>query len=169
MKSVPFSDLSGSFHQRVERIVWCSVATQDRNNRLRSRVLHPIWEKPSKKEPFGWILTGRNSHKAKHLNVNPYITLSYWDPQHEQVYIDAKATWQDDPAEKARIWNEVKSRQEPYGYDPSIIWADGPNSDDYGVLEIRPWRVELFGMTDMITGTAPKVWRADEQFGEHQP
>ncbi len=160
MNSTPFAELADTFHQRVERIVWCSAATIDRKNRPRSRVLHPVWEKPTTDEPFGWILTGRRSHKAKHLAENPFISLSYWDQQHEQVYVDAKVSWQDDDAERERIWNEVKSRPAPYGYDPAIIWADGI-TDDFGVLELRPWRVELYAISDMTTGASAKVWRSD--------
>ena len=69
---------------RIKRIVWCSVATVDAKGRPRQRILHPIWE-----GPVGWIATGRHSHKEKHLAKNPYVSLSYWDQQHQQVYVDA--------------------------------------------------------------------------------
>lgn len=157
-----FAELADEFHARVERIVWCSVATQDRQGRLRSRLLHPIWEKPTGEAPFGWILTNRNSLKAKHLAENPWITCSYWDPQHEQVYVDAKAAWQDDPERQQEIWDDVKSRPEPYGYDPAIIWADGPEDPVFGVLELRPWRVELYALADMMSGKGNQVWRSGE-------
>ena len=40
-------------------------------------------------EPVGYIATGRHSLKEKHLAGNPYVSLTYWDPVHEQMYIDA--------------------------------------------------------------------------------
>jgi pyridoxine/pyridoxamine 5'-phosphate oxidase len=69
-----------------ESAAWRGDATVDAKGRPRQRILHPIWEGST-----GWIATGRQSHKAKHLARNPYISLSYWDQQHQQVYVDAKA------------------------------------------------------------------------------
>ncbi len=149
-----FSEIADDFHARVSRIVWCTVATTDRQGRLRSRILHPIWEGPK-----GWIMTGRNTLKTKHLEASPWISLTYWDPQHEQVYADCKATWNDDEAEQERIWALFKETPEPYGYDPSIIWPDGPSSPECGLLELDPWRIEVSGLGAMMTGQPPRVWR----------
>ena len=149
-----FDDIAGEFHKRVSRIVWCTVATVDRKGRPRTRILHPIWEGAT-----GWIATGRQSHKARHLARNPNVSLSYWDQQHQQVYIDATAEWIDDQAEKLRIWELYKNTPPPYGYDPQIIWRGGPGDPGYGLLRLAPWRIELFSLRDMITGTESKVWR----------
>ena len=154
-----FSEIESEFNARVERIVWCTVATTDRKGRLRSRLLHPIWEAKTE-NPRGWIMTGRNSHKAKHIEVNPHITLTYWDPQHEQVYADCHAQWNDNPDEKQRIWTLLTSTPEPYGYDPIGFWPEGPTSPDCGLLQLDPWRVEVSSLPDMMTGKPPKVWRA---------
>ena len=55
-----FSEMAAEFLERVAKIVWCTVSTVDRKGRVRSRILHPIWEGNT-----GWIATGRRSHKAK--------------------------------------------------------------------------------------------------------
>ncbi|MEM6703578.1 MAG: pyridoxamine 5'-phosphate oxidase family protein [Acidobacteriota bacterium] len=157
MDVASFGEIEGEFNQLVERIVWCTVATTDRKGRLRSRLLHPIWETTSE-APKGWIMTGRNSLKSKHIAVNPYITLSYWDPQHEQAYIDCHAAWNDDVAEKKRIWDLLLSSPEPYGYDPVAFW-EGPESPDCGLLELAPWRVEVSKLAEMMTGKPALVWR----------
>ncbi len=39
-----FAGIEAEFRARVERMVWCNVATVDGQNRPVSRVLHPIWE-----------------------------------------------------------------------------------------------------------------------------
>jgi hypothetical protein len=40
----------------AHRIVWCTLATVDRRNRPRSRVVHPIWER-TPAGPVGWVTT----------------------------------------------------------------------------------------------------------------
>jgi len=151
-----FAEIEDEFMARVRRIAWCTVATVDAKGRPRTRILHPIWEGTT-----GWIATGRHSHKEKHLARTPYVSLSYWDPQHQQIYVDAKAEWDDDAATKQRIWDLYKSTPPPLGYDPAIIpqWKDGPTSPDFGLLKLTPWRIELFGLADMMAGGG-KVWRA---------
>ena len=104
MDVASFAEIEEEFAARVSRIVWCTVATVDRQGRPRSRILHPIWEGST-----GWIATGRHSLKEKHLAANPYLSISYWDQEHQQVYVDAKAEWQDDQAEKLRIWDLYKN------------------------------------------------------------
>ena len=150
-----FEEIKDEFERRVRRTVWCSVATVDRKGRPRSRILHPIWEGPT-----GYIGTGPDTLKAKHLAANPYVSLSYWDPQHEQVYVDARAEWVADAAERRRIWELFKATPEPYGYDPAMIWKDGPDSPAFGVLKLTPWRIEVWALKDMATGQESKVWRA---------
>lgn len=149
-----FDEIADEFHNRVARIVWCSVATVDTKGRPRQRILHPIWEGPT-----GWIATGRHSHKEKHLEKNPYVALSYWDQQHQQIYIDAKAEWVDDAAEKKRLWELYKSTPPPLGYDLQMIWQGGLEDPTYGLLKLTPWRIELFALNDMFVGKEAQVWR----------
>jgi general stress protein 26 len=155
MDVTDFSDIENEFLGRVNRIVWCTVATVDRKGRPRTRILHPIWEGNT-----GWIATGRGSHKAKHLAGNPNVSLSYWDQQHQQVYVDGTAAWVDDPAEKRRVWELYKNTPPPMGYDPQIIWRDGVGDPAYGLLKITPRRIELWSLADMISAAPSKVWRA---------
>ncbi len=154
MDVASFTEIEEEFNARVSRIVWCTVATVDRQGRPRTRILHPIWEGST-----GWIATGRHSLKEKHLAANPYLSVSYWDQEHQQVYADAKAEWQDDQDEKLRIWNRYKDTPPPYGYDPAIIWQAGPDDPEYGLLKLTPWRIELYALQDLITGAEPKVWK----------
>lgn len=154
MDVASFADLADEFHARVSRIVWCTVTTVDARGRPRARILHPMWEGST-----GYILTGRHSYKEKHLAGNPWVSLSYWDPQHQQVYAECKSAWVDDPAEKARIWKLFKETPEPYGYDPSLFWPKGPEDADTGVLKLTPWRVEVSSIFDMAAGKPPLVWK----------
>ena len=157
MDVTSFSEIEDEFMARVRRIVWCTVATVDRKGRPRTRILHPIWEGPT-----GYIATGRHSHKEKHLAGNPYVSLSYWDPQHKMIYAECATEWLDGPADKRRIWDLYKDTQPPLGYDPALIppWKDGPDIPEFGVLKLTPWRIELTGIEDVMTGGGPMVWRA---------
>ena len=131
-----------------------SATTVDAKGRPRARMLHPMWDGST-----GYIATGRDSFKAKHIGANPYVSLSYWDQQHQQVYAECKATWEDDPAEKQRIWDLFKNTPLPYGYDPAMFWPGGVTDPGFGLLKLAPWRLEISAIQDMMTGQPPKVWR----------
>jgi general stress protein 26 len=150
-----FAEIEGEFMRRVQRTVWCTVATVDSKGRARTRILHPAWEGTT-----GWIATDPNSLKAKHLAGNPHVSLSYWDPNHEQVYVDAVAEWVEDSGERERIWNLFTSLPPPYGYDPGMIWQGGVDDPGFGVLKITPWRIEMFSLQRMMKGEGPIVWWA---------
>jgi general stress protein 26 len=154
-----FAEIEAEFNRRIARTVWCTVATVDRAGNPRTRILHPIWEVVEGK-PVGYIATGRHSLKEKHVARNPYVSLSYWDPKQEQVYVEARADWADDPAEKQRIWELYKSTPPPLGYDPGMIWPTGPQAEDFGVLRLTPWRVELWSLEALAKRETPQVWQA---------
>lgn len=154
MEVSDFAEIEEEFERRVRRIVWAAVATVDRKGRPRSRILHPVWEGTT-----GWIATGRQSFKAKHLAQTPYVSLSYWDPQHEMVFAECSAEWADDQVAKDHAWELIKSQPEPYGYDPAMFWPGGPADPMFGALKLTPWRIELYSIRDLVQGAAGKVWR----------
>jgi len=154
MDVASFADIEKDFAERVSRIVWCTVTTVDGQGRPRARLLHPIWEGST-----GWIATGRQSFKARHLEHNPFVSLSYWDPQHEQVYAECRAEWMDEPTEKKRLWELFKSLPPPMGYDLAMFWKAGVDDSTYGLLKLDPWRIELSSLGDMMRGKSPRVWR----------
>ena len=155
MDVASFSEIEKDFNARVARIVWCTATTVDRKGRPRSRMLHPIWEGTT-----GWIATGRHSFKEKHLAKNPYISLTYWDPQHEQVHAECRAEWVDDLGEKQRVWELFKSTPEPLGYDPAMFFQSADNPE-FGLLKLTPWRIELWSLGAMASGQPSQVWRQD--------
>ena len=149
-----FEEIAEEFEKRYRRIVWCTVATVDAKGRPRSRILHPIWEGTT-----GYIATGRDSFKAKHLAKHPYVSLSYWDPQQEQIYADCLAEWDDAIETKRKVWEMFKNAPPQLGYDPAMIWRGGPEDPGFGVMKLTPWRIELYRIADLATGTQSKVWR----------
>ncbi|MGH7289864.1 MAG: pyridoxamine 5'-phosphate oxidase family protein, partial [Myxococcota bacterium] len=117
--------------------------------------LHPVWE-----GKVGWIATGRNSLKTKHLAGNPNVALGYWTPEHDTVMAQCRAEWADDAATKQRIWNLLERTPEPVGYDPILFWKGGVGDPTFGVLKLTPFRIELLTGAEMATGQGPKVWKA---------
>ena len=154
MDVASFADIAVDFNARVSRIVWCTITTADAKGRPRSRILHPVWEGST-----GWIMTGRNSFKAKHLAKNPNVAVSYWDQQHDNVYAECNAAWADDVATKQRVWDLFKATPEPYGYDPKLFFP-ASDSPEFGVLKLTPRRIELSSLADLPAGRPPRVWRS---------
>jgi general stress protein 26 len=145
-----FEEIQNDFLASVARIVWCNLATVDTRGRPRSRVLHPTWE-----DSTGWIMTGRQSFKTKHLAENPHVSLAYVAEPFTPVYVEATAEWIDDSSEKKRVWDLFKNTPEPYGYDPTPYFGS-PDSKGFGVLKIVPRRIELYD----LMSNASRVWKA---------
>jgi hypothetical protein len=141
MEVESFAEIAEEFLSRAHTMVWCNVATMDRQNRLRSRVLHPIWE-VGDAGPVGWIATRRHSLKTQHLDHNPYVSLAYVADPIKPAYADCLAAWDDTPEAKAHVWDLFRTAPPPLGYDPEPIFkaVDDP---DYGILRLTPWRMEL--------------------------
>ncbi len=153
--AVTWNDIAKPFDERVRRIVWCTVTTMDTKGRPFARILHPIWE-----DRTGWIATGRQTLKTKHLAGNPHVALGYWDPQHDTVMVQATVEWCDDAATKQRIWSLLKTTPAPVGYDPQQFWDGGVTDPDFGVLKVTPFRVDLLGVQEMMAGKGATVWQA---------
>lgn len=154
MEIANFADMEAEFIARVHSMVWCSVATVDGKGRPRSRILHPIWEGKT-----GWIGTHRNSYKSHHIDRNPYISLAYVRDVMQPVYIDCTAVWESDLDVKKRVWDLFKNTPEPLGYDPAhdFIRYDHEN---YGLLNLTPWRIDLVTFPAPSFAEGTKVWRA---------
>jgi general stress protein 26 len=157
MPDVTFEEIEPEFHERVRKVVWCTVATVDTKGNPRSRVLHPMWEGRT-----GWIMTPRNSLKARHLATNPRVSLTYWESMAAVVVqVEAIAAWADEPSERQRIWDLFKNTPPPPGYDPGEFWKDGPHGGTFGVLKLTPLRIELSGVAAVAAGKPySRVWRA---------
>jgi hypothetical protein len=150
-----FPEIAEDFLAIAHTIVWCSAATQDTQNRLRSRVLHPIWEiHPA--GPVGWVATTTGSPKVKHLAHNPHMSLCYMNTTDvfKPLYVDCRGEWVDDLDEKTRICNLFSTTPPPLGYD-LLSGLGSPDNPAYALLKMTPWRIELGDWW----GEA-RVWRA---------
>jgi len=114
MEVKKFEDIQSEFMDRAQQAVYCNVATVDLKNRPRSRVMHVVWE-----GPVGWVITWPESHKAKHLATNPYVSLAYVNNPMKPVYVECSAKWLEEVEEKRRIWELHKTISPPLGFDPA--------------------------------------------------
>jgi general stress protein 26 len=150
MEVTAFSEIEKEFIERVHQMVWCNVATLDTRSRLRSRLMHPIWEGAR-----GWIGSRRHTLKARHLAHNPYVSLAYIADVARPVYVDCIAEWKDDLASKQHVWELYASAAPPLGFDYGTIFASAAEPE-FGLLKLTPWRIEL---ADMMNQENRKVWR----------
>lgn len=141
MQIMSLALLAEVFIEAVHSQVWCSVATLDPQNRVRSRVLHPIWETDGE-QAVGWIATGRTSPKARHIAHNPHLSLCYMKNPLKPIYVDCTAEWVDDRVEKQRIWELFSNTPPPLGYNLAGFF-EGVDHPSYGLLRLTPWRIEL--------------------------
>jgi len=153
-KLTSFAEIETEFIQRAHAMVWCSMATVDTRNRLRSRILHPIWE-----GAVGWASSRPHSLKARHLAHNPYVSLAYIADIAMPVYADCKAEWVEGAAARHHVWELFKTTAPPAGVDLAKIFksVDDP---EFGVLKFTPWRIELYDVTNTANR---RVWIANDE------
>jgi general stress protein 26 len=146
-----FSEIEGEFITRAHTMVWCNMATLDTKNRLRSRILHPLWERAT-----GWASARPHSLKAKHLLHNPHVSLAYISDIAKPIYVDCTAEWEEDRAKKQHVWDLFLTTATPAGFDLGNIFK-GLDDPEFGVLKFTPWRIELFDISNVANR---KVWLA---------
>jgi hypothetical protein len=149
-------NLHEEFVAVAHRIVWCTVATVDRLNRPRSRVMHPVWFRED--DGLYALASARPTPlKRGHLAHSPHVSCSYWDPQHDVAVAECRAAW---VADRHEAWERMASVPPPVGFDPATIWPDGPDSPDCAFLRLDPWRLSVTTAARMIAGERPLTWRA---------
>lgn len=148
-----FADIEEEFLATVARIVWATVTTVDADARPFSRILHPIWEGPT-----GWIATGRQTLKTKHLAGNAAVAVSYWDQAHDSIMMQCRADWCDDVPTKQHVWDLFKSTPPPLGYDPALFFPGTAADAGFGVLKLRPWRVDVWSLAALMRREKPRTW-----------
>jgi hypothetical protein len=153
------SSVAEQFVAIAHRVVWCTMATVDRRNRPRSRIVHPVWE-IGDGAMRGFVGTRPTVLKRAHLAHAPYVSCTYWDPAHDVAVAECAARWLDE-AEREDAWGRIARAPAPAGYDPATIWPDGPQSADFAVLALDPWRVSAATAAALARGERAAVWRAE--------
>jgi hypothetical protein len=134
----PLADVVALARPIVERIVWCTVTTVAGNGEPRSRLMHPVWRWEG--GPHALVSARPTAVKVAHLAANPRVSCFYWDPEHDTVEIDAVAEWVPDD-DRPAVWNDIAATPPPVGFDPAMIWPDGPLTADCAFLRFRATRI----------------------------
>jgi len=156
------AEVAPRFVEMAHRIVWASVATIDRRDRPRSRVLHPIWEWDGA-SLVGWVGTVPTPLKRAHLEKSPHVSVNYWAPSQDTCAAECRAELVHDVETRERVWSLLEHGPEPVGYDPATIpgW-NAPTDDAFAALRLEPWRLRVFP-GDVLMGRADPssvlVWR----------
>jgi general stress protein 26 len=148
----PDAAILDEFIRVAHSIVWCSLATVDRRQRPRSRVVHPYWERGADGDVTGWLFTRPTTPKVAHLARRPHVSCSYWSPAHETVVAECDAEFADDEPSRRTVWELFAAVPPPLGFDPRILGVDDHRSPAITVLRMTPWRV----------ATAGGSWRRDD-------
>ncbi len=154
------AEAAPKFIAMAHQIVWCTVATVDRQGRPRSRVLHPIWEFDGE-HLVGWIATSKTPMKASHLAASANVSCNYWTPSQDTCVAECDASWVEDIATKRRVWDLFINGPEPVGYDPAMIpgWENA-DSAGFNPLKLEPWRLRVMPGSSLIDGSyAADVWK----------
>lgn len=158
----PLDVVAPAFVEMAHEIVWATVATVGPDERPRSRILHPYWDWDGR-SLTGWIATGPTPVKRAHLDHTPYVSVNYWDPDHDTCTAECRAEWFTDDDTCEWLWQTFEDAPAPVGYDPAIIpgWAGGPRSPGFAALRLEPWRLRVFPGTILLTGRGtPLTWSA---------
>jgi hypothetical protein len=155
----PPATVAEDFVAIAHRVVWATLATVDRRGRPRSRVVHPLWESTAD-GLVGWVTSRPTPLKCAHLARTPFVSISYWDAEHDTAVAECAARWVQDVEERARVWELCRSAPPPLGHDPAAVWPAGPADPDAGVLRLDPWRLRVARASALAAGEPARVWRA---------
>lgn len=114
------AEVAPTFVEFAHRMVWATVATVGSDGRPRTRILHPIWEWDGERLT-GWIATAPESPKARDLDHESSVSLTYWTPVQDVATADCDTAWETSDEERAAGWRRFAEAPEPVGYDPAII------------------------------------------------
>lgn len=149
MQAATFAEIRPEFMARVQKTIYCNMATIAPDDRPRSRIVHPVWED----DATGWILSVPDTPKAQHLAYCAYVSLAYIADINQPVYVECTAGFVTGRDEHLRVWDIIKHAPPPMGFDPEPHYGsiDHPH---WGVIRLQPYRIELYTLRG---GTI--IWR----------
>jgi hypothetical protein len=159
-----FGDLEAEFNTYIGSINYATMVTVDAENRPRTRVLIPVWEKVDR-QPLGWLATYRTPIKEAHIAGNPHTNFSYWAPGNNSVAIDTIATWDTAPLTKEHVWDLYrKTSPRGAGYPLDNFWI-APSDPQLHVLRLTPWRIQVIRGIDLRS----RIWQTNRNREAEKP
>lgn len=118
---------------------FATMITLDEQGHPQARVMDAFEPEP---DLTVWFGTNPATRKVAELGHDARMTLSYFDPQ--------------DPGcvtllGEARLVENIEEKQARFKTGEwEMFWPEGPESDDYVLIEFRPFRVEVISMKHEI-------------------
>ena len=125
---------------------YCTLITLDAEGHPQARVMDAFEPEPGLSVWFG---TNSITRKVGELSRDSRMTLSYFDRDDPgYVTLLGEARLVTDPDEKAARWKE----------EWQAFYPDGPSSEDYMLIEFRPFRIEVMSIKHAIASD-PQGWK----------
>jgi general stress protein 26 len=125
---------------------YCTLVTLDAEGHPQARVMDAFEPEPDLSVWFG---TNKITRKVGELSQDPRMTLSYFDRDDPgYVTLLGEARLVTDPREKAARWKE----------EWQAFYPDGSSSEDYMLIEFRPFRIEVMSIKHAIASD-PQGWK----------
>ena len=103
-----------------------------------------------------YIATDPETGKIRQVGRNPRVNLLHWSTDFRHVSLRGRASMVEDTAVRERMWSSF-----PYALEDYFERADGEGQKAvYGLMQIVPFRIELWSLGSLATGKPPQIWRA---------
>jgi general stress protein 26 len=128
---------------------YCFLVTLDSSGQPQARVMDPFDPEP---DVVVWMGTNSGSRKVSELREDGRATLAYYDASGMgYVTLIGSVRLVDDLGERRRRWKP--------GWEP--FYSEGPESEDYILLEFEPSRIEVMSFTHGVgadpSGFSPAI------------
>ncbi|MEZ4668800.1 MAG: pyridoxamine 5'-phosphate oxidase family protein [Anaerolineae bacterium] len=143
------NDLLETARKLMESQNYCTLITGGAAGSPNARVVQPL---PLEADFTLWFGTSPRSRKVQDIRHNPAITVLYFIA-HGMSYI----TLQGD----AKLVDDLEQRKSRWAEGWHMFFPDGPEGDDYMLIQFTPKRIELMSFEHNITpppfGLVPAV------------
>lgn len=110
---------------------YCFLISTGENSWSSARFMEPVFDL---KTLVFFIGTHPKSRKVREIETNPKVTLAFGNiAQRANLIVYGTATVRSEPETKRRYWKGVWR----------LFFPNGPNGNDYAVIEVRAERMEL--------------------------
>ena len=126
--------------------VSCVLVTVGPDGQPQARMMDPV---PAGADLHVWMATNPSTRKVAEIRADSRVTLVYFDPADPgYATLVGTARLVDDPADKRARWKEA--------WD--LYYPDGPEGDDYLLIEFVPARLEVVSLERDIAAD-PQAWK----------
>ncbi len=125
---------------------YCTLITLDAGGHPHARVMDAFEPEP---DLTVWFGTNRITRKVGELSQDSRMTLSYFD-RDDPGYVTLLG--------EARLVTDIEEKTARWKKEWQAFYPDGPSSEDYMLIEFRPFRIEVMSIKHSIASD-PQGWK----------